>query len=204
MGGSESPLAICGFSKLNIDPPEPFANLTADCHPTASKSRRYSQKDCAFIDEEVKRHRRTQVVVTKDENPKKRIAIHYLQMINRFTLLDAFPLPRISNMVNKIAQYRVFRTFDLELHIIKCCSRMKKRLKQPLKLKAVFNSCPMELKVADENDFEVSLPYLDNVTICGKDQKDHDQAAKCKNHCCNTQNCIFSTQRLPIWHTAKS
>ena len=41
-GGSEPPLAVCGFSKLNIDPPEPFANLTADCHPIASKSRRYS------------------------------------------------------------------------------------------------------------------------------------------------------------------
>ena len=37
-GGSEPPLAACGFSKLNIDPPEPFANLTADCHPIASKS----------------------------------------------------------------------------------------------------------------------------------------------------------------------
>ena len=31
--GSQPPLAVCGFSKLNIDPPEPFANLTADCHP---------------------------------------------------------------------------------------------------------------------------------------------------------------------------
>jgi len=66
-----------GFSKLNIDPPEPFANLTADCHPIASKSRRYSQ-DSAFIDEEVKRLLKegiiepslspwqAQVVVTKD------------------------------------------------------------------------------------------------------------------------------------------
>ena len=37
-GGSEPPLAICGFSMLNIDPPEPFANLAANCHPIASKS----------------------------------------------------------------------------------------------------------------------------------------------------------------------
>jgi len=66
-----------------------------------------------------------QVVVTKVENPKRRLAVNDSQMINRFTLLDAFPLPRISNMVNKIAQFRVFRTIDLELHIIKCCSRMK-------------------------------------------------------------------------------
>lgn len=32
-GGSEPPLSVCGFSTLNVDPPEPFANLTADCHP---------------------------------------------------------------------------------------------------------------------------------------------------------------------------
>ena len=54
-----------------------------------------------------------QVVVTKDGNHKKRLAIDYSQTINRFTLLDAFPLPRISDMVNKIAQYRVFSTIDL-------------------------------------------------------------------------------------------
>ena len=56
---------------------------------------------------------RAQVVVTKDGNHKKRLAIDDSQTINRFTLLDAFPLPRISDMVNKIAQYRVFSTIDL-------------------------------------------------------------------------------------------
>ena len=124
-GGAEPPLAVCGFSKLNIDSPEPFANLTADCHPIASKSRRYRQEDSVFIDEEVKRLLkegiiepslspwRAQVVVTKDENHRKRLAIDYSQTINRFTLLDAFPLPRINDMVNKIAQYRVFSTIDL-------------------------------------------------------------------------------------------
>ena len=54
-GGSESPLSVCGFSTLNVDPPEPFANLTTDCHTIASKCRRYSEEDSAFIDEEVKR-----------------------------------------------------------------------------------------------------------------------------------------------------
>ncbi|XP_048582652.1 uncharacterized protein LOC125561897 [Nematostella vectensis] len=53
--GSEPPLSVCSFSTLNVDPPEPFANLTADCHPIATKSRRYSQEDSTFIDEEVKR-----------------------------------------------------------------------------------------------------------------------------------------------------
>ena len=49
-GGSETTLSVCGFSTLHIEPPEPFANLTTDCHPIATKSRRYSQEDSAFID----------------------------------------------------------------------------------------------------------------------------------------------------------
>ena len=102
---------------LHIEPPEPFANLTTDCHPIATKSRRYSQEDSAFIDKEVKRLLeediiepsrspwRAQVVVAKDENHKKRLAIDYSQTINRFTLLNAFPLPRMRDIVNNIAQH---------------------------------------------------------------------------------------------------
>ena len=99
-GGSEAPLAICGFRKLNIDPLEPFVNLTADCHPIASKSRTYYQEDSTFVDKEVKRLLkegiieaslspwRAQVVATKDENHKKRLVIDYSLTINRFTPLE--------------------------------------------------------------------------------------------------------------------
>ncbi|CAB4023461.1 Hypothetical predicted protein [Paramuricea clavata] len=54
-GGSKPPLSVSSFSKLNVEPPEPFANLTSDCHPIATKSRRYSQEDTEFIDKEVTR-----------------------------------------------------------------------------------------------------------------------------------------------------
>ena len=62
------------------------------------------------------------------------------------------------------------------------------------------------MKFVDENDLEASFPFLDNVTICGKDQEDHDanmehflEAAKRKNLCYNTEKCIFSTRRLPVF-----
>ena len=62
------------------------------------------------------------------------------------------------------------------------------------------------MKFVDENDLETSFPYLDNVTICGKDQEDHGinmehflKAAKRKNLCYNTEKCIFSTRRLPMF-----
>jgi len=42
------------------------------------------------------------------------MAIDYSQTINRFTLLDAFPLPNIKELVNQIAQFRVFSTVDLK------------------------------------------------------------------------------------------
>ena len=124
-GSSKPSLSICGVSTLNMDPPQLFANLTDDCHPIAIKSRKYSHNDLTFINSEVKRllHEgiiepskspwRAQVVVTKGENHKKRMVIDYSQTINRFTLLDAFPLPRINDLINDIAQYRVYSTIDL-------------------------------------------------------------------------------------------
>ena len=232
-GGSEPPLAVCGFCKLNIDPPEPFANLTADCHAIASKSQRYSQEDSAFIDEEVKRLLqegiiepslspwRAQVVVTKDENHKKRLAIDYSQTINRFTLLDAFPLPRISDMVNKITQYRVFSTIDLRsaFHQVplkdedkpytafEARGNLYQFTRLPFRITNGVACFQREMmKFVDENDLDASFPYLDNVTICGKDQEDHDanmehfhEAAKRKNLCYNTQKCIFSTRRISVF-----
>ena len=117
-GGPEPSLSVCGVSTLNIEPPEPFANLTADCHPIATKSRRYSHDDLAFIDKEVQRLLkegiiepsrslwRAQVVVTKDENHKKRMAIDYSQTINKFTLLyfySAFATLLDNNGINKRA-----------------------------------------------------------------------------------------------------
>ena len=41
------------------------------------------------------------------------MVVDYSQTINRFTQLDAFPLPRINELVNGISQYRVFSTIDL-------------------------------------------------------------------------------------------
>ena len=53
------------------------------------------------------------------------------------------------------------------------------------------------MKFVDESGLEARFPYLDNITICGKDQEDHDanfkqflEAAKCKNLCYNTEKCI--------------
>ena len=231
-GGSQPPLSVCGFSTLNMDPAEPFANLTENCHPIVSKSRRYSRDDLKFIDGEVERLLkegiiepsnspwRAQVVVTKDDSHKKRLAIDYSQTINRFTLLDAFPLPKINDLVNDIAQYRVFSTIDLRsaYHQVP----LKEEDKQYTAFEArnnlyQFTRLPFGvtngvacfqremMKFVEQNNLNAVFPYLDNITICGKDQQEHDAnlekflaAATRKNICYNDSKSVFSTRKLAI------
>ena len=38
----------------------------------------------------------------------------YSQTTNQYTELDEYPLPRIDNMVNILAKYKLFSTFDLK------------------------------------------------------------------------------------------
>ena len=59
---------------------------------------------------------RAQIVVTQDPNPhrRKRLSANFSRTINVYTELDAYPLPRINDMVNPIGDYSVFSTFDLK------------------------------------------------------------------------------------------
>ena len=102
-----------------------FQNLSDDCKSIVVKSRRYSEPDRKFIDGEIQRMLKegiiepsnspwtAQYVVTKSYHHKNRVVIVYSQAIT-ITQLDVYPLPRIDDFINKIAQYRVFNTTDLE------------------------------------------------------------------------------------------
>ena len=57
---------------------------------------------------------RAEVVVTKNKEHKKRMAIDYSQTVNTYTNLDASPLPRMDELINKIARYKVFSTVYLK------------------------------------------------------------------------------------------
>ena len=88
-----------------------FQHLKSECRPIASKSRRYSRSDSVFISYEVKRlfkeglidpsnsPWRAQPLVVTQENHKRRMVIDYSQTVNKYTLLDAYPLPRMRDVV---------------------------------------------------------------------------------------------------------
>jgi len=98
-----------------LEAPRLFDFLSPDAKPVASNSRRYNQEDQAFIEAEVGRLLaadviepssspwRAQVLVVKQKE-KKRLVIDYSTTVNRFTVLDAYPLPNIEDLVNKVVQ----------------------------------------------------------------------------------------------------
>ena len=115
------------FGAINIPPPPLFTHLSSNVKPVATKSRRQSPVDLAFMREEVARLSRAGIIrpsvspwraqafVTKeDDNHKKRMVIDYSDTINLYTDLDAYPMPNVLKMVQEISQYKYFATFDLK------------------------------------------------------------------------------------------
>lgn len=200
-GGKRSPLTVCSLAHAKIEPPPLFSNLTENVRPIATKSRRHSVSDSIFIQNEVEKLLsdgiieesrspwRAQALVTINENHKRRMVIDYSQTVNRFTLLDAYPLPNIEDVVSKVSKYSVFSTIDLSsaYHQIPIREDEKKytafeakgRLYQFTRIPfGVTNGVACFQRVIDDiiqsEKLNGTFAYLDDITVCGKDQQEHD------------------------------
>ncbi|XP_054267292.1 uncharacterized protein LOC128989427 [Macrosteles quadrilineatus] len=199
-GGKKPPLLVCSCAK--VEPPKLFCNLTPDCQPIATKSRRYSDEDMQFIKQEMERLQteeiiepssspwRAQVLVVTNDKGKKRLCVDYSQTINKFTLLDAYPLPNIDDLVSTVATNKVFSAIDLKqaYYQIPISDEEKKytafeaagRLFQFRRIPfGVTNGVACFQKTMDQIIRKEKLngvyAYLDDLTVYGKDQKDHDE-----------------------------
>ena len=217
--GTLPTLSVCGLAAAKVDTPSLFANLKPNCKPIATKSRRFSQPDNHFIREEVQKLLkediietsnspwRAQVVVTKDERHKKRLVVDYSQTINLYTELDAYPLPRIDEMVEKISEYEFFSTLDLKdaYHQVKIkdCDKPYTAFEADGNLYQ-FKRIPFGVtngvacfqriinNVIRDNKLKDSFAYLDNVTICGHSQAEHDTNLKNLRECARKHGIIFN------------
>ena len=67
-------------------------------------------------------------VTRHGEITKKRMVIDYSPTINKFTFVDSYPLPKMHNVVQKVAQYKVYSTLDMSSAYhqveIPACDRM--------------------------------------------------------------------------------
>ncbi|KAJ8887174.1 hypothetical protein PR048_013389 [Dryococelus australis] len=119
-GGEEALLDICSVAATNVEPAQLFSHLFLNCKPISIKSCRHTSSDEQLIDSEIQNLLkegviakivspwRAQVMVVTSENHRSRMAVDYSQTINRYTELDAFPLPRIDDIVNKVASYKIY------------------------------------------------------------------------------------------------
>ena len=200
-GGDKPLLEICGLAFALVPPASLFANLAQNCQPIATKSRRHSTEDLKFIETEIEKllteniiersnsSWRAQVFVVNNAR-KRRMVIDYSQTINKYTFLDAYPLPRVETIVEKVAKNSVFSTIDLrsayhqipildtdrEFTAFEACGKLYQFLRIPF---GVTNGVPCFQKAIDgiieAENLQGTYPYLDDVTICGRDQLEHDR-----------------------------
>ncbi|BHF58955.1 hypothetical protein SprV_0100191000 [Sparganum proliferum] len=200
-GGPKSTFSPCSVAAAFIEPPRLSPNLTPDCKPIATKSRRHTNMDEKFIREEIRRllsegvieHSvspwRAQVLVVANENHKKRMVVDYSQTINRYTLLDAYPSPRIDEMVERIANYDTYSTLDLKsayhqipigveerpYTALEACGRLYHFCRIPF---GVTNGVACFQRTIDDIIARERLKnifvYVDNITICGNGLAEHD------------------------------
>ena len=230
-GGTEPPLSICGFSTLKTKPKSLFPNFPPDCKPVADSRRKYSTEDQQFIAQEVDRLMkegiiapsrspwRAQVVIVKKEG-KKRLTVDYSQTINLYTQLDAYPLPLISDLLNQIAQNRIFSTVDLraayhqlplkpqerQYTAFEANGRLYEFLRLPFGVTNGVSIFQREMdEIIDKYSLKGVYPYLDNITIVGKTQEEHDinlsnflSVAKEVNLTYNPSKCEFNTSKLRL------
>ncbi len=123
---------------------------------------------------------------------KKRLCIDYSQTINQYTELDAYPLPRIEDIVHNLAKYKVFSTFDLKsaYHQISIKESERKytafegagKLYQFCRVPfGVTNGVAVFQRAMDklvDEDLKDTFPYLDNITVAGSTQDEHDENVK--------------------------
>ncbi|GFW61781.1 retrovirus-related Pol polyprotein from transposon 297 [Trichonephila clavipes] len=190
--GNRPPLTICSLAVAQVPPVSLFSNLNPDCRPLVTKSRRQTVEDNIFMALEVQKLLqegviepsnspwRAQAFVIRGENHKPRMVVDYSQTINKYTLLDAYPLPKIEEL------YQFLRVPFWVSNGVACFQRVID-------------------KIIEDEGLTLTYPFIDDVTVCGKDQKEHDYnlekfmtVAKKYNLTLNEDKCIPTQECLPI------
>lgn len=195
---------VCSLTRALVDPQSLFTNASSDIRPIACSSRKCSEPELEFIRKTVndllendivrpsKSPWRAQVLVTGLDKPNSRplMVVDYSRTVNKFTLLDAYPLPSIETVVNKVAKFRYFSTFDKSAYYqvpIRESEKPFTAFEAPGKF-LEFNVIPFGIKnglaafqrvvdqIVDKEGLEGTFAsYLDNITVGGDSKEEHDQ-----------------------------
>jgi len=188
------------FPSMNIEPPQVFGDLIHQgIQPIASKTRYVSPINKRFMDEEVERLLKANIIEESRSpwrsqafvvrNAKPRMVIDYSETVNRFTNLDAYPFPDMENIINLIAQNSVFSKIDLTsayhqvplsvedrpFTAFEVSGRLFQFKRMPFGIK---NAVPSFQRIMDNfikiNQLVKTYAYLDDVIVCGETKEEHD------------------------------
>ena len=214
-------------SKLNIEP-EPTNDLTDDAVPIRSPSRSYSPEDREVIRktvksllengivEESRSQWRSQSVIVSKPGGGKRMTVDYSCTVNKFGKLDAFPLPLISDLIQKVGKYKYFSVVDItqayhQVPLVK--EEMEKtafealgKLLQYTRLCFGVGNAVLKFQwtmVLCFDDIPGVFIYLDDIVICGNTIQEHNanlraflQRCRELNVSLNSKKCSFGQSEL--------
>ena len=188
----------CSVSSISVDSPSLFSNLTSNCKPIFTKSRRFGNDDKHFIQSKIDTMVQdgltkdstspwtAQVLIVSKECQRKRLVVDYSQTINRFTKLDAYPLLRMDDLALEILQYKFYASLDLKsaYHQIPIRDEDKQytvfeaygKLYQFCR---VTNRLTCFQRTIDNiikwHNLCGTYPYVDNIVVAGKTQQKHNE-----------------------------
>lgn len=231
-GGVEKPLRICSVMEATVPPVSLFTNLSNNVKPIAIKSRKRTEDDSKFISEEIDKLLksnviepsnspwRAQVLITGGTTHRKRLVVDYSLTINRFTELDAYPLPNIESIVSKVAEHNFFSQIDLrsayhQVPILKserkytafeACGNLYQFTRIPFGVTNGVAAFQRTLHhVISREKLTSTYAYLDDVTVCGKTKEEHDQNLKRfmetvakYNLTLNKEKCVFDQKHIKL------
>ena len=120
---------------------------------------------------------------------KTRMCVDYSQTVTKVTHLDAYPLPSVQSVNDKVSRYKYFSTLDLKnaYHRVMLLPKERKftafeangQLYQfkrvPFGLK---NAVPCFQRVVNQIiskfDCQGTFAYLDDIAVCGHTREEHD------------------------------
>ena len=162
---------------------------------------------------------RAQVVVVK-HNGKMRLCIDYSETVNKYTVPDAYPIPVIEELVNEMAQYKYFSSLDLASAYHQVALDPKDRPLTAFEANSrlfqftclsfgLTNGATCFQRVIDElvdrYKLRATFPYLDDITVCGMTEKEHDdnvtrmlEIAKMHGITLNSEKCKFKQTSIKI------
>jgi len=138
------------------------------------------------------------------------MVIDYSQIINRFTELDAYPLPKTDHQVHEVTKCKLFSTLDLKSAYYQIPLDPKDRVYTAFEANrkiyqyqrlpfGVTNGVSAFQRIIDsiisQSGLQRTYAYLDNITIGGTSKAEHDQ---------NLQRFLEAASQFNLTYEAKS